>query len=98
MAELKNFLDSEGRLTAWPAKRKMKLQALVWLAGKLEPGKTYMERELNAQLNSWHTFGDPVTLRRELVDHHFLGRTSYGSSYWMEPVQPTLEDIEKLYG
>lgn len=33
---LRNFLDSAGRLTAFPAKRKMKLYALVYLSGVFE--------------------------------------------------------------
>ena len=41
MSRLENFLDAENRLTAFPAKRKMKLQALVYLAGKFEKDKRY---------------------------------------------------------
>ena len=33
---LKNFLDGNGVLTAFPAKRKMKLYALCYLAEKIE--------------------------------------------------------------
>lgn len=97
MSRLENFLDAENRLTAFPAKRKMKLQALVYLAGKFEKDKRYTEKEVNELLNRWHTFGDPATLRRELYNHMFLDREPTGATYWLEPVQPTLEELEKKY-
>ena len=95
---LKNFLDSENRLTVFPAKRKMKLLALCYLAGKFEKDRKYTEKEVNELLGKWHTFGDPATLRRELYNHRFLDREPSGKSYWLEPVQPTMEDLEKKYG
>ena len=96
-AVLKNFLDSSGRLTAFPAKRKMKLYALVYLAGKLPLNTNFTEKEINARLNEWHTFSDPATLRRELFNHCFLNRDPYGRAYRMEDVQPTLEELERKY-
>lgn len=95
---LKNFTDKEGRLTAYPAKRKMKLYALVYLGGKFEKGRTYTEKEVNALLNEWHTFGDPATLRRELYNHRFINRDPYGKEYTVEEEQPTIEEMEKKYG
>lgn len=95
---LQNFLDKENRLTAFPAKRKMKLYALCYLAGKFETGKRYTEREVNDLLNQWHTFEDPATLRRELYNHRFLDRERNSRTYWKEEVQPTFEELEKKYG
>ena len=80
---LKNFLDGEGRLKAFPSKRKLKLCALDYLAGKLEPGQ-YTEREINDLLRRWHTFNDPETLRRELYENRYLDRKRDGSVYWVE--------------
>ena len=34
--ELKNFLDSEGKLKVYPAKQKSKILSLFYLASKLE--------------------------------------------------------------
>ena len=98
MTDLKNFLDSENRLISFPSKRKMKLQALCYLAGKFEKEKKYTEKEVNELLNQWHTFGDPATLRRELYNLRFLDREPSGKAYWLEPVQPTIEELEKKYG
>ena len=61
---LRNFLDANGKLTAFPAKRKMKVYCLFYLAGKFEAGREYTEREVNELLLDWHTFADPATLRR----------------------------------
>ena len=51
---LRNFLDANGKLTAFPAKRKMKVYCLFYLAGKFEAGREYTEREVNELLLSWH--------------------------------------------
>lgn len=91
MPALKNFLNGDGQLKIFPAKRKMKLEALFYLAEKFEKGKEYTEKEVNALLNQWHTFGDPATLRRELYDFRFLGRSPDGSRYWLEEPQPIKE-------
>lgn len=97
MSQLSNFLDADNRLVRFPAKRKMKLQALFYLASKFEQGRTYTEKEVNELLNRWHTFGDPATLRRELYNLRFLDREPSGAAYWLEPVQPVLEELEKQY-
>ena len=94
---LKNFL-TEGKLTKMPSKRKMKLWALLYLGSKFEAGKTYTEKEVNELLKSWHTFGDPATLRRELYNHRIIDRSPDGAEYRLEEHQPTYEELEKLYG
>lgn len=72
MSDLTNFLDEDHKLIRFPAKRKMKLQALFYLASKFEKEKVYTEKEVNDLLNQWHTFGDPTTLRRELYNHMYV--------------------------
>ncbi len=90
---LKSFLDIEGRLKAFPAKRKMKVYALIFLAGKLEKGTEYSEKEINEALRMHHTFNDPATLRREMCDYGFLKRTPDGRVYRLSETQPTLEEL-----
>ena len=94
---LKNFLDAQGRLTAYPSKRKMKLYALIYIAGKIEKDRVYTEKEINEVLNNWHNFNDPATLRRELCTHRFLNRDSYGKEYRMEEHQPDIKELEERY-
>lgn len=81
MAELRNYLDNEGKLKVFPAKRKNKIIALEYLASKLDFGVVYSEIEIGEQLSLWHTFGDVATLRRELFDFGFIDRTKDGTSY-----------------
>lgn len=85
---LRSFLDPDGKLKQFPAKRKMKIIALFYLAEKVEAGKNYTEQEINGLLLRWHTFRDPATLRREMYDYHFLDRTRDGRTYRKSNPQP----------
>ena len=90
---LRNFLDGDGKLTAFPAKRKMKVCCLFYLAQKFEAEKDYTEQEINNVLLDWHTFADPATLRRELYDYGFLDRSRDGKVYRLAEKQPTAADL-----
>lgn len=92
--ELKNFLDEESKLKAYPTKKKLKILALFYLASKFEKGKRYSEKEVNEILKSWHTFEDWAMLRRDLYDNWFFGREPSGSVYWLEEKQPTFESFD----
>lgn len=86
--DLAPFLDSEGRLTNWPSPRRGKgLQemALEYLAQHFEYDRRYTEKEVNALLNTYHTFGDAALLRRELFERGYLNRLKDGTQYWREP-------------
>lgn len=80
-------------MTAFPAKRKMKLYCLFYLAGKFEPDRDYTEREVGDLLLSWHTFADPATLRRELYDYRFLDRSRDGRLYRLGAEPPRWEEL-----
>jgi hypothetical protein len=90
---LRNFLDEDGRLTAFPAKRKMKICCLFYLVRIFEAEKDYTEQEINNVLLDWHSFGDPATLRRELYDYRFLNRSRDGKVYRLAETQPTPEEL-----
>ena len=90
---LRNFLDTDGKLISFPAKRKMKLFALLYLAQKIPSDTDYTEKEINDILLDWHTFADPATLRRELYDYHFLDRRRDGKVYRLAEKQPTPEEL-----
>lgn len=83
--EIERFLDEEGRVKLWPARRAAKLGVLGYLAEKFEFGRDYTEHEVNAILAGWHTFEDLFLLRRELIDSAWLLRTANGSRYWKNP-------------
>ena len=83
-AELRGYLDREGRLLMWPSKGAKKLHAVRWMARLFSSGRTYSEREVNEILKSNHLFDDHALLRRELFEQGYLGRTPDGKSYWRQ--------------
>lgn len=90
---LRPFLDEEGRLKAVPSKRKVRMLALRLLAARFEQGREYTESDVNGIINQATLFSDAATLRRELFNNHFLGRTLDGRAYWLEETQPTDEAL-----
>lgn len=85
MKVVRPFLDDEGRLRQYPVKQSKKLSALHYLAEKFEEGRSYTEKEVNAILNEWHTFGDPCMLRRAMYDAYLLDRERDGTDYRRHP-------------
>ena len=86
---LERYLDRDGRVRVYPAKRSNKLLVLAFLAAKFERSRRYTEFEVNALLKEHHTFADWALLRRELFDAGYLERAANGSSYWLaEDVSP----------
>jgi len=82
-ADIAVFLDGEGRIRQLPAPARTRTPILAYLAGKFETGRTYSEKEVNAKISAWHTFGDYFILRRLLVDYGFMARKTDGSAYWL---------------
>jgi len=89
LRELRHFLDADGRLKGYPAKNRLKLMSLFYLASKFENGRSYSENEVNRLLEHWHTFSDWAMLRRDLYDKKFIGREADGSKYWLENEPPS---------
>ena len=75
------FIDSEGRLKQFPAKRSKQILALNYLAAKLTPKKEYTEAEINELITQWHTFDDWCLIRRDMCDLGLLARTRDGKTY-----------------
>lgn len=72
----------------FPSKPSRRQAVLTYLADGLQGGRTYSEREINDALQQLHTFGDPMLLRRELVERGDLKRTRSGSVYWKKEPCP----------
>jgi hypothetical protein len=83
--------DAHGRMSRWPHKYSVQRLALWVLWMQFERGRVYTEREVNAVLKAWHTWGDHVTLRRELINDKLLTRKSDGSQYRKLPARPSDE-------
>ena len=93
VSELKSFLDEDMRLTGLPAKRKKQMLGLYLIADQLPTDGEWSERELNAVLNTLHTFGDPAMIRRELFELGWLDRDPYGRRYTVRPDRPGFEEF-----
>ena len=77
------FLDGEGRIKQIPVPNRTKVPVLEYLAGKFKTGRIYTEKEVNAVIDAWHTFGDYFILRRLLIDYGLMERVPDGSRYWV---------------
>jgi hypothetical protein len=89
--DMKRFLDDEERIKIWPAKHEMKHAVLEYLADKFDEEVFYTEKEVNAIINLWHTFGDYFLLRRGLIDLKLICRTRDGMKYWKEKKETIIE-------
>lgn len=79
--DLTPFIDSQGRITTWPAKQAKRALVLQYLITKFDFDRTYSEAEVNTVLKQWHTFEDWSLLRRELYDAGYVDRTRDGTVY-----------------
>lgn len=73
---LKNFFTADGRLKHLPVQLKKKLIVLEHLVAKLELGRRYTEKEINAFIKPVHE--DYATIRREFIMHQFMFRDETG--------------------
>jgi len=83
--------DEQGRLVRWPSKFTVQRLAMWPLWSLFEARRVYTEKEVNAILKAAHTYGDHVTLRRELINHHLLTRKNDCSAYRKLPARPDEE-------
>ncbi|MBL8333778.1 MAG: DUF2087 domain-containing protein [Rubrivivax sp.] len=79
--------DAEGRLVRWPVKFSVQRLVMWTMWTRFDAGRTYTEREVNTILKDTQTFGDHVTLRRELINHKLLERKSDCSEYRKLPAR-----------
>jgi len=77
------FLDEKGRIIQLPIPNRTRRPVVAYLADKFAPERIYSEKQVNAIINDWHTFGDYFILRRLLIDYGFLARTPNGAEYWV---------------
>ena len=80
--------DERGRLLRWPGKFSVQRLAMWVLWTLFESRRPYTEREVNAILKQAQTYGDHVTLRRELINHQLMTRKSDCSEYRKLPARP----------
>ncbi|MFC0189381.1 DUF2087 domain-containing protein [Fictibacillus aquaticus] len=69
---LRNFTGADGRLKSIPSQKKKKLVILEHMVAKLDPSKTYNEKEVNEFIKQFHD--DFCTIRREFVINGYVNR------------------------
>ena len=77
---LRTFIKND-RIVQIPTGHKRLLVILRWLVEKFEVDRRYTEKEVNEIISNYHE--DYATLRRELVDWHFMAREK--GIYWRTP-------------
>ena len=82
--KLAHSYDPDGRLIQYPAKRPMRILALIRIAEQMDAGRKYTEKEINERIRQSIVFHDIELIRREMVQYRFLGRRRDGSEYWVE--------------
>jgi hypothetical protein len=88
--------DTAGHLMRWPSQFAVQQQALWALWVRFPTKREMTETQVNETLNGYHRFGDPATLRRELVEAKFLSRTLDCRSYRKEARRPDAESVAFL--
>jgi hypothetical protein len=82
------LFDQQGVLTRWPVKYSVQSMAVWALWAQFDAKRSYSESEVNAVLKQAHGFGDHATLRRELINHRLMSRTSDCRDYRKLPARP----------
>lgn len=70
------------RLKTFPKKEKRKIVILTKISEQLEPGKKYVEKELNQILKE--IYDDYAVIRRYLIEYGFMERTKDCKEYWLK--------------
>jgi hypothetical protein len=91
LRRLLTCFDTQGRLTRWPNKYAAQQTAIWALWSRLPSQRELTEKQINDYLLASHTYGDPATLRRELVNAKLLWRTVDCRVYRKEPRRPGTE-------
>ncbi len=79
--KVKNYINSEGKVAFWPAKRKFQLMLIDYVNNQIPSDKTFSEKEINSLLKEYLAIDDYVLIRRELIELGYLTRKADGSCY-----------------
>jgi hypothetical protein len=91
LRRLLTCFDTQGRLMRWPHKYAAQQTAIWALWSRLPAQRELSEKQVNDYLLASHTYGDPATLRRELVNAKLLWRTVDCRVYRKESRRPNGE-------
>ena len=74
----------DGPLDVFPSKEKRKYIIAQEVIKRFDTGEIYLEKEINELLKTVHQ--DFATIRRFLIDYHFMNRSDDGKEYWIEGI------------
>lgn len=97
LKSIEGYLDTQGRVTQMPSKRKKKLYVLAYLADCIPENQMFTEKEFNRLLDDLHTFGDAATIRRELYNYFLINREQNGSLYAVNKDRLSVEALVEKY-
>ena len=78
---LSTFVDSEGRIKAFPAQEKKFIILLHHVSKAFDPGTRYTEKQINEILLRFNE--DTASLRRGMIENHIMDRKGGGGEYWL---------------
>jgi hypothetical protein len=81
---LADFSGPDGKLKSLPSQQKKLMAVLNHTSHLFEPGLRYPEKQVNVILSQ--LFDDTASLRRALIDYHFMERKS--GIYWLVETVP----------
>jgi predicted transcriptional regulator len=77
---LTTFVDSQGRIIAFPAQEKKYQVLLRYVLNAFEVGVRYTEKQVNEILLRFND--DTASLRRGMIEYHMMEREGGGGAYW----------------
>lgn len=89
--KVSRHFDAQGVLLRWPSRNSLQPLCLWALWARMEPNRTYGDKENTELLNAWASFGDHALLRRALVDLGYVTRTPDGRTYRRIEQKPPAE-------
>lgn len=88
--------DAQGRMHRWPKWTKVQGLCLWVFWAQLPPHQDLSEKAVNDVLKPGQTFEDHVLVRRSLIDHKLVTRTTDGRVYRRIEQKPTPEALALL--
>jgi len=76
-----HVFDAQGRMKHWPGQTLLQGLCLWVLWSRLHADQNLSDPQINAVLKDWNLFGDPVLLRRSLIDHRLVARSADNRVY-----------------
>ena len=78
---LNTFLDSDGRITAFPKSEKKFLVIIHHVFKEFKPGRMYTGKEVDETILPFTD--DTASIRRSFIEYHLMERSKDGTQYWI---------------